>query len=93
MDPNDFHMDHFFPKEKGGQRKKNLVPSCQDCNLSKSNLSIEEFRDKINRLIPDTHRGRMISKYYGVKKAPIKFFFEEVTDGDIQNNINELLDR
>ena len=93
LDIDDFHMDHFYPKQKGGKAKSNLVPCCRDCNLCKSNLSLEAFRLKISRFIKDTHHGRIISKYYGVADKPIRFFFEEVSDGDIQNNINELLDR
>ena len=51
LDANNFHMDHFFPKAKGGKANyKNLVPACPFCNLRKSDLSIEEFRQKLTRL-------------------------------------------
>lgn len=76
LDPEDFHIDHFKAKEKGGKDSGNRVPSCQDCNLCKSNLDIEEFRDKIAGFMNDYH-VRMISKYYDIKKKPIVFFFEK----------------
>ena len=87
-----FHMDHFIPKQAGGKSKGNLVPCCHDCNLSKGSLPLDYFRDKIQGLLTETHHGRLIANYYGIKPTPIKFFFEEVDDGDIQNNINEFLD-
>lgn len=93
LDINDFHTDHFFPKQKGGKQKENLVPCCKDCNLCKSNLSLDEFRNKISGFVTNTHHGRMIAKYYRIQPKEIKFYFEGVTDGDIQNNINEFLDR
>lgn len=93
LDKDNFHMDHFCSKQAGGRIKDNLVPCCPDCNLSKGAFPVEAFREKIQTMIVNTHCGRVISKYYRVKPKPIKFFFEETKDGDIQNNINELLDR
>lgn len=88
-----FHLDHFIPKSIGGKQRKNLVPSCPDCNLCKGKLDLESFRCKIENILNDRFEGRIIKKYYGVKKRRIKFYFEEVRDGDIQNCINVFLDR
>ncbi len=39
-----YELDHIVPRSRGGtDRVSNLVVSCQDCNVSKSNLSVEEF--------------------------------------------------
>lgn len=41
-------MDHFIPQSNGGPTDfNNIVPSCRACNLSKGNLSVEEFRERI----------------------------------------------
>ena len=35
------HVDHKFPKSKGGSyEKNNLITACMDCNLGKSNLVV-----------------------------------------------------
>lgn len=92
LDAGNFHMDHFKAKVNGGKQKNNLVPSCPDCNIAKGDLDIEQFRVKIENMFNSTIHGRMIAKYYGVSHKPIKFFFEEVKSGTIQDNINEFLD-
>lgn len=88
----DFHADHFYAKSKGGKRKNNLVPSCPDCNMCKGRLDIEQFRKKIEHISNDEFVGRILKKYYDIKEHEIKFYFEEVEDGDIQNRINDILD-
>jgi len=43
----DWHIDHIKPKLRGGRNnKKNLVASCQRCNLSKNCQSVDEYRDR-----------------------------------------------
>lgn len=93
LDFNDFHLEHFSPKANGGKVANNLVPSCPDCNLQKSTLSVEEFRERIRHIATDTHHGRLMMKYYNFPDKPIVFFFEGVEDGIIQNRIDEFLDR
>lgn len=42
--PKVFHQEHFIPVSKGGgYTKQNIVPSCQECNLKKHNLSFGEW--------------------------------------------------
>ena len=79
----DFHLDHFKPKSSGGTRNDNLVPSCTQCNLFKSNLDIESFRNKIAMLPFDDFHGKIISKYFNIQPKPIVFYFEEVGYGDL----------
>ncbi len=39
-----YELDHIVPRSRGGaNRVSNLVVSCQDCNVSKGNQSVEEF--------------------------------------------------
>lgn len=87
LDYNDFHVDHFIPKALGGKDKDNLVPSCPDCNLSKGDLTIDEFRAKISSYAY-SFQGRMVIKYLIIRgvwntdaipcaSVPIKFYFEE----------------
>lgn len=92
LDFENFHKDHFKAKSKGGKALNNLVPACPDCNIMKSNLGVDSFRKKLNELLHDNIHGRLIAKYYGINEKEIKFYFEEVVDGTVQNNINELLD-
>ena len=38
------HQDHIYPIAKGGMSvEKNLVYVCQDCNLKKSELTLNQF--------------------------------------------------
>lgn len=61
----------------------NLFPSCQVCNLSKLNYSLEDFRSELNELMNilenKNHTYRMAKRYKMVslkKSKPIKFYFE-----------------
>lgn len=33
IDLENFHVDHFIPKAKGGKMRENLVPACPQCNM------------------------------------------------------------
>jgi CRISPR/Cas system Type II protein with McrA/HNH and RuvC-like nuclease domain len=79
LDFEDFHLDHFVAKScnGGGFDDDNLVPSFPECNHCKSNLTLEEFREKLSSEIFNTFQGKMISKYYKIKPKRIKFYFEK----------------
>lgn len=77
LDFDNFHIDHFIAKACGGGGNNNLVPSCPECNLAKSNLSIEEFRNKIKSMKNESYTGRMIGKYFHIEDTDIEFFFEK----------------
>lgn len=37
------HCDHIIPRSKGGKNnKKNLITSCEECNLGKSDVLLED---------------------------------------------------
>lgn len=41
-------IDHLHPRSKGGlDAVDNMIPSCQACNCSKSNKTLEEYRHAI----------------------------------------------
>lgn len=61
----------------------NLFPTCQVCNLSKLNYSLEDFRTELNELMNilenKNHTYRMAKRYKMVsskRPKPIKFYFE-----------------
>lgn len=70
-------LDHMIPRSKGGKAGLNLVASCVDCNAFKSDLSIEEFRHKLENMMIDDFHGRMLCKYFGVKRKHFQFYFEK----------------
>jgi 5-methylcytosine-specific restriction endonuclease McrA len=44
----DLHVDHVVALSKGGSNENdNLLPACKECNASKGQFSIEEYRDSI----------------------------------------------
>lgn len=87
-----FHVDHVRSKDEhrtagvfGWEVETNLKASCAPCNLYKSNLSLEDFRDKIHkahaRLLK--HAGYRAMLRYGVGQVntPYTFYFETLTNG------------
>lgn len=78
-------INEDIPKPKRGSNKEsNLNPSCAGCNSSKSNLSIDEWREKITDRIlkleqnSTAYRIGVSLKKITVRKAPILFYFEKV---------------
>jgi 5-methylcytosine-specific restriction endonuclease McrA len=73
-------------KEKGKDNFENYMPSCISCNSSKSDLSIEEFRDRIyNRLVRLNNNSSeyIIAKRFGLVievQNEIIFHFENYTN-------------
>lgn len=58
--------EHVFPRSKGGKGIANKVLSCKLCNKIKANLTIEEFKIKIEDLIKNTKNKKMITKYENI---------------------------
>jgi 5-methylcytosine-specific restriction endonuclease McrA len=92
LDRDKFCIDHINPlKRKSGDydptaknKVHNYNPSCYTCNSSKSDLSLEEFRERLQS------RYSYIKKEYPIltvlermnivkfKNKPVKFWFEKV---------------
>lgn len=42
------HIEHQQPRSRNGpDSDDNLVPSCADCNMRKSDFTVDEYRDKL----------------------------------------------
>lgn len=88
-----FHVDHKNPKSKGGlDSPDNLVPACTDCNLSKGDLSIEDFREKISHAIPTAlENSAPLRIAYRISKKKsrsivVVFYFEKICGGSDGTN-------
>lgn len=77
---NTFHIDHVVPHSKGGScNLENLVPSCADCNQTKSDY-----------LIPDEYIGIVLAKALNKKPKIENYLAETETIGKINMQV-ELL--
>jgi hypothetical protein len=65
-----FHADHVEPKSKGGEDDPaNLVTACQDCNLGKSDVRLEDkkFKSKFDNEAQKEH-AEQIREYLKVQR-------------------------
>lgn len=61
-DEDEVEWDHVIPKSRNGaDSKENRVPCCAQCNRAKSQLTMEEFRQKLS-----TRQNKTIV-FYGEK--------------------------
>lgn len=95
-----FHIDHIIPKRRyksyngeryldglvqGNDDISNLLPVCESCNCSKSDFTVDQFRqrikDKLNILNRNSSEYR-IAKRYGlileISDLEIQFYFEKI---------------
>lgn len=67
---------------------RNMVPSCAKCNISKSNLPLEKWRDFLGKTVDKLNdRGGMYSHAvrFGLiveTNKPVKFYFENFCKKD-----------
>lgn len=90
----DMQVDHFIPQslicDSETDNIINLMPSCRSCNHYKRAHSLETFRQYIAE-IPRKLKNNYIYKIgliYGnviENEKPIKFYFEKVRDGDVDD--------
>jgi 5-methylcytosine-specific restriction endonuclease McrA len=69
IDLQDMEKEHVFPKSKGGKGIRNKVLSCSYCNRLKDNLTIEEFKTKIEELVKTTTDEKIICKCTNIIKT------------------------
>lgn len=86
-----WHADHFYPVVRVEGRMlypeldsiDNKVPSCPSCNMMKSSMPIESFRNTISEFISSlnsyTTQYKFAKKYRLITetKLPVKFWFED----------------
>lgn len=64
-------IDHMFPRNYGGVSvSNNLIPCCNDCNSTKSNLDVEEFTEwmkKETQEEKDRFRNETIKKKESIR--------------------------
>lgn len=92
--PNRWAVDHILPIMRGCGRNNsnkyperdvvdNLHPACMSCNIDKSSLSIEGFREKIDATLHNLREYnstyRRAKRYFFVEELPHKtiFLFEK----------------
>jgi len=81
----DMQVDHIVPKRRDGTDDfDNLNPACRRCNHYKSSLTLEGFRDTIEK-IPEKLMGREYIFKVGVDygffepwRRKVTFYFEEM---------------
>ncbi len=82
-----FTIDHLIPVSSGGTHDlDNLVPACYACNHDKSNLTLDQFREKIGyrkkgwpKFTP-AQRRFLAERDLSLPLSEHKFFFETNTE-------------
>lgn len=79
--------DHIVPLANGGgDTIDNMMPACRSCNHYKSTMTLERFRDAVERfpsvLARDSVTYRNAVRFGVVKPNPhkVKFYFENMYD-------------
>lgn len=80
----DMQVDHIVSLRKGGADAiENMFPACRSCNHYKSTLSVEQFRELVQR-IPDTLTRDCVTFKNGVRfgvvrivREPVVFYYEK----------------
>ncbi len=89
-----WHADHIEPivrnwkdgtcEKPENHKLENFNPSCASCNIQKSSLSLEQFRNVISQFINSLNaysNQYKIAKKYGLIKETeieVKFYFEKL---------------
>ena len=87
-----YHIDHIRSVDEhrtNGEwlwdREHNLHAACRDCNLYKSNLSLDDFRKKIeaahSRMLKHSAYRAMLRYGVAPPEGPVVFYFETIEDG------------
>lgn len=81
------HINSVYVSEVRGNEIDNsianLMPACKQCNLYKSTMTIEDFRDRLKttmfKNLQKTFNYRLALKYGLIIESnkPIKFYFEQ----------------
>jgi len=82
LDFDNFHIDHIIPKSKiSNSTIANYAPACCICNMSKGNLSIQEFKHKIYNFPGTNSSVNLYLKFHKINPdRPIVFYFEKMEE-------------
>lgn len=85
----DMQVDHVEALRNDGKDDlANMLPACRSCNHYKHTLTVDKFREMVERgpeiLARDSVAYRMAVRFGTVKPSPKKvvFFFEKVAQGE-----------
>lgn len=90
-------VDHIKPLLRGHRKSyeglndfENLNPSCRSCNYFKATYDIEEFRERIDRMIPNLQPRSTVNALLRYEKIqfvnePVVFYFER--PGVVEQNV------
>lgn len=89
-----WHVDHIEPivrnwwdgtcQKPENENIENYNPSCPSCNIQKSSLSLEQFRNNIKNFVISLNKYSTIYKFakrYGLvaeKDIEVEFYFEKI---------------
>ena len=84
IDIQQMQVDHVVPLRKGGEDSlSNMLPACRSCNHYKSTLTVEQFRQMIEKMPSTLMRDSVTYKNavrFGIvipNPHKIHFFFEQ----------------
>lgn len=64
------HVDHIVPRAAGGQDEaQNLVTSCRDCNLEKSDMLLGPFEGELLAAVAKRNREAGINNKLTIKMS------------------------
>ena len=94
-----WHADHFYPIRRNNPKwindktnacehpehdtEENKVPACASCNIMKSQMGIEDFRDVISQFVESlnlyTNQYKFAKRYNLIQETnkPVVFWFED----------------
>lgn len=82
-----WHIEHQHPRSRGGSdHPDNLVPACVECNRSKADLTVEEFRERVWRRYLDI----ITDAFNVIQKIPDGLFCVHLSNGK-HIGVDELL--
>lgn len=87
-----WHVDHVIPINRGYDKREdrcsymdlatesidNYLPACPSCNINKSNLSVEDFRQSILKYYESQLKSNLpfkVMNHYGVIRSNLERFF------------------
>lgn len=97
----EMQVDHVFPLRKGGEDiLENMFPPCRSCNHYKSTLTVEQFKQMLEK-IPHTltrdsasYRNAVRFGLIKPKAKKITFYFETIkSSNDMSSNMKKVQKR